>query len=112
MCCGRSATRPSIRSRYDRSSVLKPKLKARTRDEGQDHRREAERAHRGNAQVVVEVAVKDDGRVELLLVLHDGLVRLLGDHGREPVVLGVDVRVEVVDDVRERLLGLLVEVGD
>lgn len=60
----------------------------------------------------MEVSVKDDGRVELLLVLHDGLVGLLGDHGRGSVVLGVDIGVKVVDDVREGLLGLLVKVGD
>lgn len=60
----------------------------------------------------MEVSVKDDCRVELLLVLHDGLVGLLGDHGRGSVVLGVDIGVKVVDDVGEGLLGLLVKVGD
>lgn len=43
---------------------------------------------------------------------HDALICFLGDHGRRPVVLGVDIVVEVAHDSGPLLLGLLVEVGD
>ena len=65
------------------------------------------------AKVVVgKVAVVDDGRVEHVLVGHDDLVDVIGDHRCVLASLGVDPRVKVVDDLGEDLLGLLVEVGD
>ena len=45
-------------------------------------------------------------------MLHDCLVRLVRDHWRGLVVFGVDVVVEVSNDVREGLLCLLVQVRD
>ncbi len=45
-------------------------------------------------EVVVEVALVDDGRVELVLVLHDDLVGGVRDHGAVTAILGVDVLVE------------------
>lgn len=43
---------------------------------------------------------------------HDALVCRFRNHGRGAVVLGVDIVVQVADDRRPLLLGLLVEVGD
>lgn len=43
-------------------------------------------------------------------MVHDGLVCLLGDHRGGLSGLGVDVVVQIRDDGRELLLGLLVEV--
>jgi hypothetical protein len=61
--------------------------------------------------VVVEISVVDDGGIEFFGVGHNDFVRLLRDHRRELVVLGVDVGVEIMDDLGELLLGLLVQVG-
>ena len=44
---------------------------------------------RRNTQVVVEVAIVDDGRIEDRCILLDDLVRLLGDHRCISTVLGV-----------------------
>lgn len=60
----------------------------------------------------MEIPIEDDGRVELFSVLHNRVVGRLGNHGRSSVVLGVDVGVEILDDMGEGLLGLLVKVGD
>ena len=61
--------------------------------------------------MVVEVAVVDDGGIELVLVAHDALVCVLGDHRGVFAGLGVDIIVEIANDERPLLLGLLVEVG-
>ena len=61
--------------------------------------------------MVVEVAVVDNGGIELVLVAHDTLVCVLGDHGGVFAGFGVDIVVEFVDDERPLLLSLLVEVG-
>lgn len=45
-------------------------------------------------------------------MLHYDLVGLLGDEGDVAVEGGMDVGIEVLDDGREDLLGLLVEVGN
>lgn len=60
--------------------------------------------------LVLEVTVVDDSGVELLGVLRDYFECLLGDHRRVFPVLGVDIVVEVGNDSRELLLGLLVKV--
>lgn len=45
----------------------------------------------GSTNVVVgKVTVVDDGRIEDFSVVHNGLVRLLADHGSGTSVLGVD----------------------
>lgn len=67
---------------------------------------------RGDEQVVVEVSIVNDGRVQSLLVSHHILVRLLGDHGGGRVVLWVDVGVQVLDHLGKDLFCLLVEVGN
>jgi len=62
--------------------------------------------------VVCEVPVIDDGRVEHVLVLHDDLVDIIGDHRCVLAGLRVDPVVEIGDDSRERLLRLFVKVGN
>lgn len=62
--------------------------------------------------MVIEVAVVDDCRIELIGVLHDDLVSVVGDHGCGLVGLGVDVMVEIRDHGGELLPSLLVQVGD
>ena len=52
----------------------------------------ANRTLRESLQVVVEVTIVDDGRVEDFGVLHHNLVRLLRDHARRLPVLGVHCR--------------------
>jgi len=91
------------RQRKRTESQLPPKLTSRPGEEQQGG---------GDSQVVVEIPVEDDSRIELLRVLHDRVVGGLGNHRRSSVVLGVDVGVEILDDMREGLLGLLVKVGD
>lgn len=63
-------------------------------------------------KVVAIVTVINDGRVKTVGVLHDDLVGLLGDERDVAFEGRVDVGIEVLDDGREDLLGLLVEVGD
>lgn len=53
--------------------------------------------HRKNTQVVVEVTIVDDGRVEESRVLLDDFVRLLGDHRCFFTVLGVDLEMVRLD---------------
>ena len=60
--------------------------------------------------VVVEVSVVNDSRIELLCISHDDLISLLGDHRTWLIVLGIDVGVEIINDLRELLLGLFVQV--
>jgi hypothetical protein len=78
----------------------------------------------------VEVAVVDDARVEELGIGHDNIINTLGNQSSRPASLGVDisvtasatdhrrpssrnnVRIQVVNDGAEILLGLLVEIGD
>lgn len=62
--------------------------------------------------VVGKVPIVDDGRIENVLVVHDDLVDIVGNHGRVLAGLGVDPFVQIVHDGREGLLGLLVQVGD
>mmetsp|Transcript_58906 Transcript_58906/g.162848 ORF Transcript_58906/g.162848 Transcript_58906/m.162848 type:complete len:327 (-) Transcript_58906:3-983(-) len=65
------------------------------------------------AEVIkLEVAVVDDGRVEALLVLHDYVEHILRDERRRLAGLRVDVGAQALDVLRERLLGLLVQVRD
>ena len=60
--------------------------------------------------VVIEVFVIDDCGIEFFGVGHDGFVRFLRNHGAGLLVLGVDVIVQVMDDLGKLLLGLLVQV--
>jgi hypothetical protein len=48
--------------------------------------------------LIVEVTIIDNGRIQLISMLHDNVVDLLGDHGCSLVVLGVDIVVEIRDD--------------
>lgn len=109
MCCGRSAMRPSMRRRYERSRVLKPNWEG---VRGVSRARHALLATFATYIVVLEIPVIDDGAIERLLVGHDGLVRLGADHGRILARLGVDPRVQVLDDLAKHLFRLLVQVGD
>ncbi len=52
----------------------------------------------------MEVALVNDCRVELILVLHDNLVSAVRDHGAVLAILGVDVLVEVLNGLAEVLL--------
>lgn len=45
-------------------------------------------------------------------MFHYTLVCVFGDHGRGTIVLGVDVVVQIADNRRPLLLGLLVQVGN
>ena len=60
--------------------------------------------------VVVEILVIDNGRVEFFGMSHDNVVGLLRDHRTRLVILGVDIDVEVMDDLRELFLSLLVQI--
>jgi len=53
-----------------------------------------------------------DGAVETVLVGHDNLKDLVVDHLGVAARLGVDIAVQVLDDLAERGLGLLLQVGD
>ena len=48
--------------------------------------------------LIIEVAVVDDGRVQLFSMLHDRLVCFLRNHGCWLIVFGIDVVKEVIDD--------------
>jgi len=60
--------------------------------------------------VVVEVFVIDDCGIEFFGMGHDDFVHFLRNHGAGLLVFGVDVGVQVMDDLGELLLGLLVQV--
>jgi hypothetical protein len=60
----------------------------------------------------MEVPLIDDARVKQLSVVHHALVRLLGDHPCRFAVFRVDVVVQVLYNLRERLFGFLVQVRD
>lgn len=103
---------------------------------GQTHAQDSPFSTERRAHVVVlEISVVNNGTVEHVLVLHDGLVSLLGDHGRRSTILGVDYNgfpsatnstnflrlcctsrfrltpsVQIVHDGTKRLFGLLVQV--
>ena len=71
-----------ILRRYDRSRVLKPKLRRIQEKDGQ---------HVGdNLLVIVKVAVVDNGGVKSLSVVHHDLIDLLGDHPSRLAILWVD----------------------
>eukprot|EP00962_Isochrysis_galbana_P021947 scaffold6503_cov115-Isochrysis_galbana.AAC.3 len=63
-------------------------------------------------EVVLEVAVIDEERIEPLLVLHDDLVHFVRDKRRSLAVARVDIRVQRVHGGGERLVRHLVQVGD
>jgi len=63
-------------------------------------------------ELVVVVPVVDNSAIQLILVLHDDLIDVVGNHGGILVGLGVLVLVQVRDDVRKGLLRLLVQVRD
>lgn len=60
----------------------------------------------------MEVSLINDARVEQLSVVHHALVGLLGDHTCRFVIFRIDIVVQVLDNLRERLFGLLMEVRD
>jgi hypothetical protein len=60
--------------------------------------------------IVLEVFVIDDGRVEFFGVSHDDLISRLGNHRTWFVVFGVDIGIEILNDLRELFLGLLVQI--
>ena len=60
--------------------------------------------------VVVEVLVVDDCRVKFFSVSHDNLICLLRNHGTEFVVFGIDIGVQILNDLRKLLLRLLVQI--
>jgi hypothetical protein len=61
--------------------------------------------------VISHVAIVDDGGVELLSVLDDKCVHVVGEHGRLLVRLGLDVVVQYGSRLAEALFGRLVQVG-
>ena len=65
-----------------------------------------------SAQIVMEVPFIDDARVKQLSVVHHALVRLLGDHPCRFTIFRVDIVVQVLYNLRERLFRFLVEVRD
>ena len=65
------------------------------------------------AKVVVrKVSIVNDGRVKHVLIFHDDLVDVVGNHRGVLVCLRIDPVVKIGHHSRERLLGLLVQVGD
>ena len=60
--------------------------------------------------VVIEVLVINDSGIEFFGMGHNNIVCLLRNHRTWLVVLGVDVSVEVMDDMGELFLGLLVQI--
>lgn len=65
------------------------------------------------AEVVVrKVTVVNDGRVKDVLVVHDDLKHVIGDHRSMLVSLWVDPVVEIGHDGGEGLFRLLVQVGN
>ena len=61
-------------------------------------------------EVVVEITIVDDRRVEAILVLDDGIVGVLGNHGRVFAGLWVDVVEQIGSNGRELFLCLLVKI--
>jgi hypothetical protein len=56
--------------------------------------------HQVSTYVVIgKVTIVNDGRVEDFTVVHNGLVRLLADHGSRTAVLGVDCGDYMVDQL-------------
>ena len=60
--------------------------------------------------VVVKVLVVDDCRIKFLGVSHDDIVCLLRNHRTEFVVFGIDIGVQVVNDLRKLFFRLLVQI--
>lgn len=80
--------------------------------QGSTARSKVSASARNQQVLVVVVAVVNDGAVELLPVLHNDFVDVVGNHWCGFARLGVDIGVEVVDNVREDFFRLLVQVGD
>jgi hypothetical protein len=60
--------------------------------------------------IVVEIFIVDDGRVEFVGMSHDNVISLLGDHGARLVVFGIDIGVEIMNNLGKLFLGLLVQI--
>ena len=54
-----------------------------------------------NPQIVMEVPLIDDAGVKQLGVVHHALIRLLGDHTCRFAILGIDIVVQVLYNLRE-----------
>ena len=60
--------------------------------------------------IIIEIFIVDDCRIKFFCMCHDNIVSLFRDHRTWFVVFGIDIGIQILDDLRELLLGLLVQV--